>query len=62
MSAQRSVQVETCGHPCVLVSGEVAQVSILLHTTDPDSNVHAEIFLYLHPASGRFWFEPEWSW
>lgn len=57
-----SAVVDTCGPPCVLVSGDVAQFSVRLHSTDPDSAVHVEIFLYLHPASGRFWFEREWSW
>jgi hypothetical protein len=49
-----------CGRPEILVSQDLAQVSVLLHTTDPASRVHAEITLYLRPADGVFWFEPGW--
>ena len=54
--------VEQCGDPELLVCGDLAQISISFHTTDPTSTVHADLHLYLHPRTGMFWFEPEWSW
>lgn len=59
MNAQ--VQVEVCGHPHFTWDRDgYATVTVLLHTTDLDSSVHAEISLCLHPASGRFLFERAW--
>jgi hypothetical protein len=60
MPAQQ-VQIEMCGRPriCLEADGTVT-VTVLLHTTDPTSTVHAEIILCLHPESGQFIFERAW--
>lgn len=63
MSTRRTdTVVQVCGEPQLALRGDLAQFAVALHTSDPGSTVHAEIYLYLHPASGRFWFEREWSW
>jgi hypothetical protein len=58
----KTATVRVCGSPELAIRGGLAQFSVVLHTTDPDSSVHATIFLYLHPDSGRFWFELGWDW
>lgn len=53
--------VELCGPPlAVLVTRSVFLIAIRLHSSDPDSELHAEIHIYLHPASGVFRIVPEW--
>lgn len=57
----QQVQIEVCGTPRIALDPDgYATVTVLLHTTDPASSVHAEISLCLHPASGRFLFEHAW--
>jgi hypothetical protein len=54
-------QVEVCGEPQLRLEPDgFATFTVLLHTTDPNSNVHAEISLCMHPASGMFTFEHAW--
>ena len=55
------VQVEVCGEPRLYTEpGGIAILMILLHTTDPQSKVHAEISIAMHPASGQFAIDHAW--
>lgn len=53
--------ITVCGKPQLGIYKDCAEVAITFHNPHSDSPVHATIRLVLYPASGYFWFEPEWS-
>ena len=57
-----TVQVEMCGDPELRINptNGTAKLEFLFHTTDPESQVHAELVLILDPNTGKFWFIPGW--
>lgn len=56
------VQVQVCGNPHLVIDPETgcALVRVLLHTTDPDSHLHAQISIEFDPATGTHDIQGEW--
>lgn len=52
--------VEVCGEPVLEVSKDYFRYTVVLHSSDSESGLHAEICLYIRAADGYFWFEPSW--
>jgi hypothetical protein len=57
-----TAEVQLCGAPEFHVNPRTgrAHLAVYLHTTDPDSKVHAQLNVYLDPRTGRFWFDRDW--
>lgn len=62
MNGRTAVEIEPCGGPEFMFfpDGRTVVLRIILHTTDPESEVHAELAFVLQPQTGRFQIWGAW--